>query len=68
MLWTMAGVQVPFFGQLCSLRVPKVPPHPILISQGTRVLYFVEILCLRTGAKDQKSYDERLGTGSGECV
>ena len=42
--WAMAGVQVPLLGQACSLQVPTVPPTPILVSQGTRVLYFGKLM------------------------
>ena len=37
-------------GWECSLQVSMVPPTLTLVSQGMRVLYFVETLCLRAGA------------------
>ena len=52
-------------GQECSLQVSTVPLPPIviLVSQGMRVLYFVETICLRAGAMAQINYDEDWESG-----
>lgn len=51
-------------GQECSLQVSTVPPPiVILVSQGMRVLYFVETLCLRAGTMAQINYDEDWESG-----
>ena len=54
-------------GQECSLQVSTVPPTLILVSQGMRVLYFVEALCLRAGTMAQINYDGRQRVRGGGC-
>lgn len=54
----------------CPLGAGVLPPSlhsapliVILVSQGMRVLYFVETLCLRAGAMAQINYDEDWESG-----
>lgn len=60
----MAGVQVSPWARSAPSKSPQCPPPiVILVSQGMRVLYFVETLCLRAGTMAQINYDEDWESG-----